>query len=60
MAPAVGAECMNPVNSAIEVLLKHLDADRADTLAFGDAKVDIPMLDYCQVGILNFLGSSNR
>ena len=24
---------------AIEVLLKHLDADRADTLAFGDAKV---------------------
>ncbi|MFS9173825.1 HAD family hydrolase [Streptococcus sanguinis] len=36
---------------AIEVLLKHLHADRADTLAFGDAKVDIPMLDYCQVGV---------
>ena len=36
---------------AIEVLLKHLHADREDTLAFGDAKVDIPMLDYCQVGV---------
>lgn len=36
---------------AIEVLLKHLHADRSDTLAFGDAKVDIPMLDYCQVGV---------
>ena len=36
---------------AIEVLLKHLNVDRADTLAFGDAKVDIPMLDYCQVGV---------
>jgi len=36
---------------AIEVLLKHLNADRADTMAFGDAKVDIPMLDYCQIGV---------
>ena len=36
---------------AIEVLLKHLNADRTDTLAFGDAKVDIPMLDYCQIGV---------
>ena len=36
---------------AIEVLLKYLHADREDTLAFGDAKVDIPMLDYCQVGV---------
>ena len=36
---------------AIEVLLKHLEVDRADTLAFGDAKVDIPMLDHCQVGV---------
>ena len=36
---------------AIEVLLKHLNADREDTLAFGDAKVDIPMLDYCQIGV---------
>lgn len=36
---------------AIEVLLKHLEADRKDTIAFGDAKIDIPMLEYCEVGI---------
>lgn len=36
---------------AIEVLLQHLGVDRQDTIAFGDAKIDIPMLDYCQVGV---------
>ncbi|MBR1628968.1 MAG: Cof-type HAD-IIB family hydrolase [Lachnospiraceae bacterium] len=36
---------------AIYVLLKHLGADIEDTYAFGDAKVDIPMLEYCHVGI---------
>ncbi|MDY4761543.1 Cof-type HAD-IIB family hydrolase [Streptococcus thoraltensis] len=36
---------------AVEVLLKHLGADRKDTIAFGDAKIDIPMLEYCQVGV---------
>lgn len=36
---------------AIDVLLKHLGADINDTFAFGDAKVDIPMLEYCNVGI---------
>lgn len=36
---------------AIEVLLRHLGADRADTIAFGDAKVDIPMLEYCAYGV---------
>lgn len=36
---------------AIEVLLDYLGKDKADTIAFGDAKVDIPMLDYCQVGV---------
>ena len=36
---------------AIDVLLKHLGADIEDTYAFGDAKVDIPMLEYCHVGI---------
>lgn len=30
---------------AIEKLLTYLQADRADTIAFGDAKVDIPMLN---------------
>ncbi len=36
---------------AIEVLLKYLGADKKDTIAFGDAKIDIPMLEYCEVGI---------
>ena len=36
---------------AIDVLLKHLGADIKDTFAFGDAKVDIPMLEYCHVGV---------
>lgn len=36
---------------AIDVLLQHLGADKADTIAFGDAKIDIPMLEYCSVGI---------
>ena len=36
---------------AIDVLLQHLKADKKDTIAFGDAKVDIPMLDYCEIGV---------
>ncbi|HFI0091207.1 TPA: HAD family hydrolase [Streptococcus suis] len=36
---------------AISVLLDHLGASQADTIAFGDAKIDIPMLDYCAVGV---------
>lgn len=36
---------------AIDVLLKHLGADKADTMALGDAKVDIPMLEYCNIGV---------
>lgn len=36
---------------AIEKLLTYLQADRADTIAFGDAKVDIPMLEYCAYGV---------
>ncbi|SUN60815.1 haloacid dehalogenase-like hydrolase [Streptococcus gallolyticus] len=34
---------------AIDVLLEHLQADKKDTIAFGDAKVDIPMLEYCEL-----------
>jgi len=37
--------------SAIECLLEHLEAKREDTIAFGDAKIDIPMLQYCQIGV---------
>lgn len=36
---------------AIHVLLDYLQADMADTIAFGDAKIDIPMLEYCAYGV---------
>lgn len=36
---------------AVEALLEHLDADRADTIAFGDATVDIPMFESCAAGV---------
>lgn len=32
---------------AIDTLLRHLGASREDTIAFGDAKVDIPMFRCC-------------
>ena len=36
---------------AVDALLEHLQADRADTIAFGDASVDIPMFQACAVGV---------
>lgn len=36
---------------AIDVFLEHLGAMRSDTIAFGDAKIDIPMLEYCEIGV---------
>ena len=36
---------------AVAALLEHLGADKADTIAFGDAKVDIPMFDACAYGV---------
>lgn len=36
---------------AIDVLLDYLGEDRSRTIAFGDAKIDIPMLDYCAYGV---------
>lgn len=36
---------------AIEILLKFLGADRNDTIAFGDAKIDLPMFEYCKIGV---------
>lgn len=36
---------------AIDELLDFLAKDVNDTFAFGDAKVDIPMLDHCQIGV---------
>ncbi|MGO4935548.1 Cof-type HAD-IIB family hydrolase [Collinsella sp. Sow4_D11] len=36
---------------AIDVLLEYLGADRADTIAVGDAKVDIPMFECCATSV---------
>lgn len=36
---------------AIDVLLAHLGKKKEDTIAFGDAKIDIPMLEYCATGV---------
>lgn len=36
---------------AVDALLAYLGTDRRDTIAFGDAKIDIPMLDYCEIGV---------
>lgn len=36
---------------AVHVLLDHLGASVEDTIAVGDAKVDIPMLECCEVGV---------
>lgn len=36
---------------AVDVLLNHLGARQEDTIAFGDAKIDIPMLEYCAYGV---------
>lgn len=37
--------------NAIQTLLNHLNVGIEDTIAFGDAKVDIPMLEYCEIGV---------
>ena len=36
---------------AVETLVNYLHADMQDTVAFGDAKVDIPMLECCAYGV---------
>lgn len=43
---------------AVDCLLKHLGAKLEDTIAFGDAAVDIPMLKYCETGVA--MGSGGR
>ena len=37
--------------SAVDALLAHLGAERKDTIAFGDAKVDIPMFECCATSV---------
>lgn len=36
---------------AIQKLLDYLHADVEDTIAFGDAKIDIPMFEYCNYSV---------
>ena len=36
---------------AIHALLSYLGADISDTIAFGDAKIDIPMFECCAFGV---------
>lgn len=38
-------------SSAIKKLLEYLHVDLKDTIAFGDAKIDIPMLECCAIGV---------
>ncbi len=37
--------------SAVDAVLNHIGFAVEDTFAFGDAKIDIPMLEYCKVGV---------
>ncbi|MDO4798851.1 MAG: Cof-type HAD-IIB family hydrolase, partial [Coriobacteriales bacterium] len=36
---------------AIQVLLDHLGADQADTISFGDAKIDLSMFELCAYNV---------
>lgn len=45
-------------STAVEALLEYLHGDLADTIAFGDAKVDIPMLECCAYGVA--MGSGGK
>lgn len=44
--------------NAISHLLAYLEVKQEDTIAFGDAKIDIPMLEYCKIGVAMENGSS--
>lgn len=46
----LGIKDINKAN-AIQHLLDYLNQDVSETIAFGDAKVDIPMLEYCAYGV---------
>lgn len=46
----IGVKHVNKA-AAIDQLLKHLGIQKADSLAFGDAKIDIPMFKYCAIGV---------
>lgn len=37
--------------NAIDVLLKHLNANQKDTISFGDAKIDLSMFELCNYNV---------
>ena len=55
----IGVKDITKAN-AIAHLLAYLGADVRDTIAFGDAKVDIPMLEYCAYGVAMGSGGDGR
>lgn len=46
----IGLQGITKAN-AIAHLLQHLGASQADTIAFGDAAIDVPMLEFCAYGV---------
>lgn len=46
----IGVKNISKAN-AIEKLLAYLHADIGDTIAIGDAKIDIPMFEYCNYSV---------
>ena len=46
----IGVKDINKAH-AIACVLQYLGISQENTIAIGDAKVDIPMLTYCQVGV---------
>lgn len=44
--------------NAVESLLTYLGAEKKDTIAFGDAKIDIPMFECCEIGVAMGSGGS--
>ena len=43
--------------AAIEILLKHLGADKKDTISFGDARIDLTMFESCSYNVAMGNGS---
>ena len=44
--------------NAVEHLLRYLGMEKKDTIAFGDAKIDIPMFECCKIGVAMGSGSA--
>ena len=38
-------------SSGIDVILKHFNIDKEETMAFGDGENDIDMIQHCKIGV---------